>query len=467
MGVSVLTRIVVFASGVRRPRGNRLAAPVLLALCAAALLAFAASAAAAPGDVLWMQTWLPRSDFIKYGAKDLVRGPGGDLWLGVGGSTSYTDSPYDKRMCVARYSPGGARRWARVLPSPVDMTYLVGISVDRWRNTAVAGWRLDYEAPHGYPWVLTKLSPTGRRLWTRTLSSPVVANNTYPVAVACDSRGSFYVAGTLARSATGADVALVKYSASGVKKWQRFIDGYEGSVDAGVGVAVDAADRVYVTGTVGSFFSAKDVVVARYRTNGTPVWKRVWDGGSTDDTVTDIAAGPAGVAVAGRTTGAADGDGRGFIATVTPGGTVAEYVTHVSGKHVSWNSVALNAAGDVAAGGTVSTGTTNYFSYARYRPDDVDSLAYYSSPGGGAWCSDVWIGADATVVATGGWYEDMDPGGTYQDTHVVCDLVTGTDWRQTLAMDGMQSGDTVLATKSAIYIAGESGNPVAFWKLQR
>ena len=439
-------------------------AAAVLAVAAAFVCVAATQAAAAPGDVLWMQTWLPRSDFVKYGAKDLVRGPGGDLWLGVGGSTSSTDSPYDKRMCVARYSPGGARRWARVLPSPVDMTYLAGISVDRWRNTAVAGWRIDYDAPKGYPWVLTKLSPGGKRLWTRTLSSPVVANGTSPRAVACDSKGSIYVAGTLARSATGADVALVKYTAAGVKKWQRYIDGYAGSVDEGIDVVVDGSDRVYVTGTVGSFFSGKDVVVARYRTNGAIVWKSVWDGSSTDDRASDLAAGPAGAAVAGTSTGLPDGDDRGFIATVSPGGTAAEYVTHVSGKDVTWESVALNAAGDVAAGGTVS-GPPTSFAYARYRPAAADTVSYYADPDGGAWCSDVWIGSDATVVATGVWYED--PGGTYQDTHVVCDLATGTDWRQTLVMDGLQSGDTVLATKSAIYIAGESGYPVAFWRLQR
>jgi hypothetical protein len=448
-----------------RSRLSLLAAALAVAGAFAGVAAM--PAAAAPGDVLWMQTWLPRSDFTKYGAKQVLRGPGGDLWLGVGGSTSSTNDPYAKRMCVARYTPGGVRRWARVLPSPVDMTHLVGISVDRWRNTAVAGWRLDYEAPSGYPWVLTKLSPAGKRLWTRTCSSPVVANNCLPKAVARDSKGAFYVAGTMARSATGADVALVKYSAAGVKKWQRYIDGYEGSVDAGVCVAVDGSDRVYVTGTVGSFFSGTDVVVARYRTDGTRVWNRVWDNTDSADTAFDLSAGPAGAAVAGTSTGMPDGDDRGFIVTVTPGGTVAEYVTTVPGKDVSWKSVAMNAVGDVAAGGSVVAGSTSYFAYARYRPAGTDSLAYYSSPVGGAWCYGVWIGADATTVATGVWNSGMDPGETYLDTHIVCDVVTGTDWRRTLAMDGLQSGDAVLATGSAVHVLGESGYPVAFWSLQR
>jgi hypothetical protein len=270
----------------------------------------------------------------------------------------------------------------------------------------------------------------------------------------------------MARSTTGADVALVKYSAAGVKKWRRYIDGYEGSVDAGVDVVVDGSDRVYVTGTVGSFFSGKDVVVARYRTNGAQVWKKVWDDSSTDDTAADLAAGPAGAAVAGTTTGMPDGDDRGFIVTVAPGGTVGEYVTHVNGRDVHWESVALNASGDVAAGGTAS-GPPTAFAYARYRPAAADTVSYYADPDGGAWCSDVWIGADATVVATGVWYADMDPAGTSQDTHVVHDVVTGTDWRRTLPMDGLQSGDTVLATRSAVYIAGESGYPVALWRLQR
>ena len=125
----------------------------LVVLVAAALLAAAAPPPAAaydyspgPGTLLWLQMWHPSSIFMKYGERDLVRGPGGDIWLGITGSTSALDTPYIKRVCVARYSASGAPKWRKVLPSPVNMEHYGGIAVDRGRNAVVVGYR---ERPGG------------------------------------------------------------------------------------------------------------------------------------------------------------------------------------------------------------------------------------------------------------------------------------------------------------------------------
>jgi len=459
--------------GLRQPAtGRRLAVVgvviVLTLLVVVALLPPPASAA--PGDSLWMKTWLPRPDFAKYGGMDLIRGPGGDLWLGAGGSTSAMSSPYVKRICVARYAPSGSRRWAKVLPSPVDMTFFWGLAVDRQRNAIVVGKRNQYDPARGYPWVITKLSPTGRPLWTRTLYSPVKSDYSLVRGVAVDSHGGIYAAGTMARATTGPDIVLIKYSATGAKKWTRFISGYADSADEGVDVAVDASDRVYVTGTVGGFFSGTDIALARYTTAGNQVWNRVWDGDSSDDAAADLAVSAAGVAVAGaqKAAGAAV---KGVVIKATPampqGALLEEHVTTLSGKDVMWSSVALNVTGTIAAGGTVRAAPVTYFAYQRFRPAAPEPVALSAGPSGYACCYDVWLAPDSALLSTGVWNSSPTSGSSLYDIVVNSDVVAGTDWQNILVRADMQEGRSMLAAGSAVYVVGRSGDRVALWKFAR
>ena len=93
-----------------KPKRAVLVVAALVAVVSAALFAAAAPPPAAAydyspasGTLLWRRMWHPSSIFMKYGERDLVRGPGGDIWLGITGSTSALDTPYIKRVCVARY----------------------------------------------------------------------------------------------------------------------------------------------------------------------------------------------------------------------------------------------------------------------------------------------------------------------------------------------------------------------------
>jgi hypothetical protein len=427
----------------------------LVVLVTAALLAAAAPPRAAatdyspgPGTLLWLQMWHPSSIFKKYGERDLVRGPGGDIWVGITGSTSALDSPYTKRVCVARYSASGAPRWRKVLPSPVDMERYCGIAVDRGRNAVVVGYR----EGSGSPWVVKKLSPSGKTLWTRIVR---FAGFAQAASVALDSRGDIYVVGTVRRTATSDDLTLIKFTASGVRKWTRSIDGYEGSYDRGVDVAVDPKDRVYVTGTVGSLMSGTDVAIARYTTAGTQVWLRTWDGAGLNDTAVDLDASATTAAVAANAAGSTVGTAA--ILKAVPdmtGKTIEARVTAYVARTASWRAVDVNAAGDIAAVGASLLGT-NPESIIRGSWSTFYTTWSYAPAGGPAGGESVAVMTDGTVVA-GGW----ETGGGML---VHADLAGGDEWHANPFVGA--SAEAIVATSGGVYALGQWGHFLVLLKV--
>ena len=434
-----------------------------VAMVAAALLA--PPAAAAPSGLIWMQSWDPKGDLDYFDKMDLVRGPGGDLWIGAAARSGSGGSGL-RRPIVARYSQAGAKRWGLVLPGTVDSFDYAGMAVDRGGNMIVAARCL--EASPREKWLVTKLSPSGRRLWTSTRMSPVVgagSGSAWPAGVAVDSNGNSYVVGTIERAATGNDVALCKYTPAGALKWTRYINGFEASRDSGVAVRVDGSNRIYVAGNVVGASDRTDIVLARYSTAGAEVWKRVWDGGATD-VAEDLAVSAAGVAVAGGSRSAA-GDNRGVLLKAAPamteGAMLLEKVTSHVGWGISWTSVAMNAAGDVAVGGPWLTGPGSYFAYARFQWAAPDAVASFPSSFGSTTCTDVWIGPDATVLATGPWASET----TGHDLYIVSDFVSVPDWGFIFGAGNAQKPMTLAATSSTIYVAGTSGHDIALCRYGR
>jgi len=446
----------------RSPRPKTLAALVAALAAVVCAAAFAAAvpppaAAAAPGDLVWMQTWLPRSDFQKYPDMDLVRGPGGDLWLGVEGSTLSSASPYQKRLCVARYSPAGVARWRVMLKSPVNMDMYSGIAVDRWRNAILIGSR---DSRGG---MIVKVGPTGKRLWTKFLPSPVVIWSRWS-GVAVDSAGNIYVVGTAARAATGDDVVLTKYSPAGAVKWTRFIDGYQGTNDWGAAIAVDAKNRVFVCGTVGGFFSGTDIMLARYTSAGKQVWKKTWDDVGSDDQALALAVSAAGVAVSGSAKDSAFSRSKGVVlkAAIAMGAAdqPAESVTPVTGYDFTWNSVAINAAGDVAAGGSAQGGGPGRAGTLVWPAAGAPTASFYS-PAEYAACNDVAVTSTGTLVGAG-----IEIIGGNTDLQVMSDPLSGAGWRATVGLPGIERGQSIAVTAGGIYVAGEAGDVIALWKFQ-
>ena len=96
--------------------------------------------------------------------------------------------------------------------------------------------------------------------------------------VAADSLNNVYLAGSTSSFGEGfGDMALVKYSSSGVQQWNRTWGGSSG--DYGNGVAVDSSENVYLAGYSWSFgVIERDMILVKYNSSGVQQWNRTWGG---------------------------------------------------------------------------------------------------------------------------------------------------------------------------------------------
>ena len=161
---------------------------------------------------------------------------------------------------------------------------------------------------------LSRYDPDGRRAWSRVWGSPA---NDIGSGVRTDAAGNIYVSGAVTDaldgqvSQGGEDLVLTRFDAAGTQQWSRQW-GSPGN-DQAAGCALDAAGNVYLTGYAGgpvlgqAHAGGDDAILLKVSPDGEVVWARQWGTGSTD-TGYAVTVDPSGsIYVAGRTSGALDG----------------------------------------------------------------------------------------------------------------------------------------------------------------
>jgi hypothetical protein len=154
------------------------------------------------------------------------------------------------------------------------------VTGDAAGNVIVVG-----QAPtNGGDYLVLKYDRLGTLRWVRTYDGGAGGVDV-PVAVAADRDGNVIVTGSsFGGLTTGADYCTIKYGPAGDTVWIRREDGIPGLVpsdDIAVGVAVNTAGDVYVSGSGGGPQSARDVRTVKYSSAGDTLWRQVWDNPAT------------------------------------------------------------------------------------------------------------------------------------------------------------------------------------------
>ncbi len=138
------------------------------------------------------------------------------------------------------------------------------VAIDSLDNIYVVGYTESYGAG-GTDIVLVKFNNAGVQQWYRTWGG---VNYDYGADLAVDSTNFIYLVGnTQSYTAGGSDIVLVKYDSDGVQQWNRTWGGTED--DEGLGITVDTANNVYITGYTESF---GNVVLVKYDSFGVLQW---------------------------------------------------------------------------------------------------------------------------------------------------------------------------------------------------
>jgi hypothetical protein len=171
-----------------------------------------------------------------------------------------------------------------------------GMAVDNAGNIAFTGDTASF-GQGGSIAYLFKIDPSGRRLCFRTWGpqnyyrpnggTGYQSDDTFGYGVAFDSSNNMYWTGTtMAENHQDFDVFLIKYDPSCNQVYEVGWGGSPGN-DIGRGVAVDASDNVYVTGSTSQYgngqgFITSDIFLLKYGPSGEPQWSRTWGGLQND-----------------------------------------------------------------------------------------------------------------------------------------------------------------------------------------
>lgn len=329
-------------------------AAVLLCVAVAGVLALAVvpAARAASGDLAWQRIY----DGTGQGSDQftaMARAPHGGVY--VAGTTFVASDDF----VVARYDAAGRRMWLHTFDGSAGLRDAVlGAAADSKGNLVVVGYA---NSPTDTVAAVTKYGPGGKRRWVRIYDDPASLEEAGQ-AVALDAAGNVYVAGFTKSVVAGLDIVLIKYSASGARRWVRHYDDPVHGADSPAGVAVDAHGNIYIVGVSAGLPTGVDIVTLKYDAAGKRRWVRSWDGPAGGDDLGNALAvtGAGTVYVAGQTTGISTGVDA-VVLKYGSGGALkwSRSRTSPGASGDDYAGIALLGNGDVVAAGLYGNLATN------------------------------------------------------------------------------------------------------------
>jgi hypothetical protein len=249
----------------------------------------------------------------------------GNVYVTGWSQTSTTPFQYD--CATVKYNSQGIEQWVARYGGPAHRgDYGMDVAVDGQGNVYVTGWSdANSTGATNYDIVTIQYNAQGEQQWVARFAGPNAADD-YPIALALDAEGNAYICGNsaiywvspnhiitvkydmngiqqwaasyidpAARNALAEAMTLdvannviitgrfdipnqtwintVKYSSNGALLWARSYQEPGTTQDLGNGLAVDADQNVYVTGSVHYEYSATQCLTLKYDLLGNLQWK--------------------------------------------------------------------------------------------------------------------------------------------------------------------------------------------------
>ena len=185
--------------------------------------------------------------------------------------TGYADvAGQANNVIIAKYNTSGTIQWQKQLAGVgTKNEYGTSIAVDSASNVYVNAYSTVGAISGNFDFLTFKLDSFGNMSWQRTLSGPYYLSSDFGIGIALDSASNVYVTGFSDNNSTY-DLVLAKYNTTGTLQWQRTLGNNTGGSDAGYGVVVDSANNIYVAG----FTNGIGILVAKYNSSGAIQWQR-------------------------------------------------------------------------------------------------------------------------------------------------------------------------------------------------
>ncbi|MBI1804391.1 MAG: SBBP repeat-containing protein [Ignavibacteria bacterium] len=237
----------------------------------------------------------------------------------------------------------------------------------------VTGYSTD--ANTGTDYFTVKYDSTGARLWTARYDNPQHGDD-IAQAIAVDDSGNVYVTGKSNGFGTAWDIVTVKYDTLGSQLWTARYNGSVNGDDAGIAIAIDASQNIYVAGNSASQSSYSegdsyndDIVVIKYNSAGTEQWnvRKNGAGNATDQVAAMALDGSGNVFIAGSTENL--GSYNYYVLKYTSGGSLSasDVYDGPASADDRATDIKVDASGNVyVTGSSVGSGTYEDYLTIKY-----------------------------------------------------------------------------------------------------
>ncbi len=343
-----------------------LAVAVLAAsVFAGACLAAAPARALPPAPpLLWSDTYLGSYTFIEL--LDVAAAPDGSTYSA--GKASHPTDGWD--AVVVKHKPTGERAWVKTLASATFADEQATAVATSKAGIVVATGR--YRSTTGTWGVLTAAwSSSGKRLWVKRLPRDTGGLASQGLDVLVTPAGDSYVTGVTVRSGTE-DLFVARYSPTGKLRWMKHVAGSAKAWDQGTALAVDSGGNVYAAGSVTVLGGGRDHVLVKFRPDGRRLWLRTKDAGQGHDDWANAVAVRGGFVMLAGGANDPDGDANGLVARYDTKGSLWWWgrVDWLAARQAEFTEVGVDRYGHTIVAGwkDLAAGAGRDAFVARYEP---------------------------------------------------------------------------------------------------
>lgn len=269
----------------------------------------------AAGSAVWSTTW-GSSTSSEVGIGLAAALDGGYFVTGHGNSYGAGGSD----IIVAKFTSAGVFSWVKTWGGTGN-EFVYDIVQTSDGGCAVAGITYGYGAG-GTDIVLVKYTSTGGVSWATTWGGAGYEDG-YSLVQSSD--GGYVVVGATDSygDAAAQDLAVVKFTSSGVVAWSK-VWGETGLYDVAQSITKSSDGGFVVAGYTESYGAGgSDVVILKYDSNGNLSWAKTWGGSSNESAISIVQASDGGYALTGRTRSYGFGQNESTLVKLTSSGGVS------------------------------------------------------------------------------------------------------------------------------------------------